>query len=437
MTSNSATPQLHAGSAWLRGFAPLRLFWLAAPGSLLPALLALAGCATAPTEYHEPPPLAATARRDHNLKVFDRAWSLVNAKYFDAKFRGVDWAAQRAKYRPAAAAAPDEEALYRVLNDMNAELKESHLAALAPRRTHERETDHKAAVGIRWLLVEHQRVIDDVIPDGPAARAGVQTGWIVVSRDGGPIPENDHYVAHLGQPVSYGFLDRRDGRHSLTFEPRLLNFVRRDAQVLPPGILYLRFDQFDVDSLRWLSDRLKAHRDAPAVIIDLRSNPGGNAVILSLAVAEFFNHRVDEGRLIKRNGTEREERSFSWFSAHYRGEVVILTSSRTGSAAEIFSHVLQHHHRARLVGRPTAGAVIYARAWSLPGGGSIQVPVIDYVGLDGQRIEGHPVQPDVVVPPPSLADLRAGHDPDLDAALKLLHRASLAGRVPALSRASR
>ncbi|HVT74772.1 MAG TPA: S41 family peptidase [Lacunisphaera sp.] len=406
---------------------------LPAPGSLLLALVALAGCATSPTEYHDPAPLAAAARRDHNLEVFDRAWSLVNRKYFDAKFRGVDWAAQRVKYRPAAAAAPDEEALYRVLNAMNAELKESHLAAIAPRRAHERETEVRAAVGIRWTFLDGKRVVDDVVPAGPAARAGVQTGWFVVSRNDAPIPADDHYIARVGQAVTYGFLDRQDQPRSFTFVPQLLSFVRRDAQVLAGGILYVRFDEFDRASLGWLSENLKAHRTAPAVIIDLRSNPGGNAVILNVAVAEFFDHRVDEGELIKRNGAEHEERSFSWFSAHYHGDVVILTSPNTGSAAEIFSHVLQHHHRARLVGRPTAGAVIYAGTWPLPGGGSLQVPIIDYVGLDGRRIEGHPVQPDVVVPPPSLADLRAGRDPDLDAALKLLHSTPL----PGLSRASR
>jgi len=418
--------------------APPRLCVKSAGVSILALVaLGLAGCATAPTEYHDPAPLTAAARRDHNLAVFDRAWSLVNEKYFDAKFRGVDWRAMRVKFRPEAAAARDETELYHVLNQMNAQLGESHLAALAPRRHHELETEHRPAVGFRWLMVDNRRVVSEVLPGGPAAQAGVEPGWFVVTRDGRPIDDYDRYIAHVGQAVTYGFLDRQNQPRSYTFTPQLLSFVRRDAQVLADGVLYVRFDVFDRESLAWLSENLKAHRDAPATIIDLRSNPGGNAFILSIAVAEFFDHRVPEGHLVKRNGAGRDESSFSWFSAHYQGDVVILTSPNTGSAAEIFSHVLQHHHRARIVGRPTAGAVIYARSWPLPGGGSLQIPVLDYVGLDGQRIEGHPVQPDVLVPQPSLAELRVGNDADLDAALKLLHRTSLAGRVPGLSRASR
>ena len=386
----------------------------------LTGLVFLAGCATAPTEYHEPPALGPAERTAHNLAVFDRAWTLVNEKYFDPKFRGVDWPAQRLHFRPEAAAAPNEDALYRVLNRMNATLKESHLSALPPRRAHEFSTEHRAAVGFRWLVLEGKRVVVEVVPGGPAAAAGVQPGWIVTSRNGQSIKEGDTYVPRLGQLVTYGFLDDRDQPRTLAFDPQLIGFVRREARVLSGGFLHLRFDEFDRESLSWLSERLKTKPAPPGVIIDLRVNLGGNALALSVAVGEFFEKRVAEGHLIKRNGAEREENSFSWLSARYPGRVVVLTSSLTGSAAEIFSHVLQHHGRARIVGQRTAGAVIYSRDWPLPGGGRLQVPFIDYVGLDGQRLEGRGVTPDVQTPPPTLADLRAGRDPALEAALNLL-----------------
>ena len=51
--------------------------------------LFLAGCATIPTEYREPAALAAEARATLNLRVYDRAWELVNEKYFDRAFLGV------------------------------------------------------------------------------------------------------------------------------------------------------------------------------------------------------------------------------------------------------------------------------------------------------------------------------------------------------------
>ena len=392
------------------------------------SVIFIAGCATRPTEYRDPPPLAAIERTRLNQRIFEKTWDLVNQKYFDAKFRGVDWMAMRATYFPEAIAATDETALYQVLNRLCAELKESHLAAIPPRRTHEFNTAHRASIGIRFRLLEAQRVVTDLIPGSPAALAGVQPGWLLVSRNGAPLSETDTYFPKLGQPVTYGFLDEHDQLHTLTLNPLLLNFDQLESKNLSKNVaeecLYLRFDVFSRESLHWLSEQLKAHATAPAVLIDLRNNSGGNVLALNVALAEFFQHTVPAGRLVKRNGRERENDSFSWLSAHYKGRVVLLTDRVTASAAEIFSHVLQKHHRATLVGRQTAGAVIVSRFFSLPDGGTLQVPITDYVGLDGQRLEGRGVTPDVPCPAASLAQLRSRQDPDLEAALELLQQSN-------------
>ena len=396
----------------------------------LPFALLVSGCTTPVTEYHAPPPLTAPERTALNARVFDRAWQLVDDKYFDAHFRGVNWRALRARYRPAAVKAQDDAGLYHVLNEMCGELKESHLTALTPRRTHDLETEHQAAIGIRWQLIDGKRVVMDVVPGGPADKAGVECGWLLVSRNGAPLHEGDTFVAHVGQPVTFGFLDLRNQPRTLTVTPQLVDFDQLETRELPGGYVYLRFDKFDRESLRWLSDELKRHREAPGVVLDLRLNPGGNTFSLSMAIAEFFQHRVDEGRVIRRSGWGHEAHSFAWNSAHYAGRVVILTSRATASAAEIFTHVLQHHGRATVIGQKTAGAVIYARNFALPGGGSLQVPVMDFVGLDGQRLEGRGVTPDIVLPVPTLADRRADRDAALVAALDVLERPAT-GRVAA------
>lgn len=385
-------------------------------------LLFVAGCATAPKEYREPPVLEASARASRNLQVFERTWELVNKRYFDAHFRGTDWPAMRTKYRPEAVAAPDDAALYRVLNSMSAELKESHLAALSPRRAHEVSTEYRASVGFRWQQLEGRRVINDVLPGSPAAAAGLQPGWLVLTRNGAPVADTEGYTPKLGRSVTYGFIDARDEPRTLTLEPQLLNFDRLEQRELPEGCLYLRFDVFSRKSLSWLSEQLKAHASAPGVVIDLRYNSGGNLLALNVALAEFFPHPVTSGHMVKRNGRETESQSVAWRSARYRGRVVILTDRATASAAEIFSHVLQYHQRATVIGRPTAGAVIASRNYPLPDGGRLQVPVTDYVGLDGRRLEGRGVAPDLALPGRSRDDLRAGRDPDLEAAIRALQR---------------
>ena len=385
-------------------------------------LALLSGCATAPTEYHEPPLLGVAERSAHNLSVLRRTEELVSKKYFDPKFRGVDWPAMCVRHEAEIAAAADEEALFLALNRLCAELKESHLNAIPPRRAHEYSTEHRASAGFRWEPVDGQRVVADIIPGSPAAAAGVQPGWLVLSRDGKPLPEKDPYYPRLGQTVTYGFLDEQDQPRTITMEPQLVNFERMDMRDLPEGILYLRFDVFSYRSLHWLSEQLKAHARSSAVVVDLRNNHGGNLLALDVALAEFFPEMIAAGHLIKRSGSVRENLSFPWLSAHYPGRVAILTDHFTASAAEIFSHVMQQHRRAMIIGRRTAGAVIVSRDFPLPGGGRLQVPVTDYIGNDGQRLEGRGVAPDLLRPALTLAERRGHLDPDLAAAVRALQQ---------------
>lgn len=387
------------------------------PSALLVALAT--GCATAPTPYRERAAPAAAERPAHNLQVFDRAWSLVHGKYFDAAFRNQDWPALGAKYRPEAERAADDEALYGILNRMLAELKESHLVALPPRQAHEFRTNHRAAVGMRWRVVEGRRVVTEIIPGSPAEQAGVQPGWLPVARDGVPLDEDATFTNEVGRTVTYAFLDHADRHVTRTMTARLLTFERREARVLDGGAVLLRFDSFSARNARWLNRELKRHRNAPAVIVDLRHNPGGLAVALRLAVAGFFRDQVDTGHTIRRSGRTSGWNSLRILPANYAGRVVVLLDRFSASSAEIFAHVLQHHGRATVIGRRSAGAVIVARFYHLPGGGRLAVPVEDYVGVDGRRLEGQGVTPDLPVEL-TLAELRAGRDPDLEAAQRLL-----------------
>lgn len=394
---------------------------------LVTVCLFVAGCSTIPSEYIEPPLLSADERTTLNQRVFEKAVDLVEDKYFDESFGGRDWTSLQNNYHVEAVAAEDTSALYDVLNDMFSEMEVSHLGAITPRRSHQLRNQHQAAIGVRWTAVEGGRVIVDVVPGGPAASAGVLPGWLVVARDGVDLPkiEDDDYVALLDQLVNFDFLDQDDQLHSLTFSPELLNFRRLEVRSLPGDVVYLRFDEFNHESRVWLNKQLKEHSAAPAVVIDLRLNGGGNLLALQHSIADFFpgifgNGTVATGSRVKRNGKESEGIALPWFSAHYEGRVAILTDSSTGSAAEIFSHVLQYHGRAKVFGRNTAGAVIISRRFELPDHGMIQIPVVDYIGLDEQRLEGQGVTPDQLTPVPTRAQRLAMEDPDLEAALEEL-----------------
>jgi len=99
------------------------------------------------------------------------------------------------------------------------------------------------------------------------------------------------------------------------------------------------------------------------------------------------------GQFVQRGGKVRETKGIALSPARYAGRVVVLIGPGSASASEIFAHVLQNQKRATVVGRRSAGAVIVSRFYSLPGGGRLQVPIQDYLGVDGQRLEGRGSRP--------------------------------------------
>lgn len=384
--------------------------------------LLLAGCATTP-----PPPVpladlppSQVDRATRNLRVFDAAWSLVADKHYDPKLQGVDWPAAARKFGPQAAAAADKTALYAAINAMVGLLKDSHTHALTPEQATEHHTHLRARTGFNMTRFDDRWAVAEVVPGSPAEAGGVKAGWLVLARNGEKLGERTEFRPAEGEVAQWAFLDEHNQPVTLALVARALSTKPRQlARELPDGLLYLRFDGFDGPDRRWLGEQLRAHRQAPGVVIDLRRNPGGETFSLGISLGEFFDRTVDCGTFVTRGGIRDVKNSWQLGSAHYAGRVAVLVDGATASAAEIFSAVLQDRGRATIVGRKSAGAVLASWFYTLPDGGELQLSREDYLRPKGGRIEGNGVVPDIVVPR-TLDDLRAGRDPDLEAALRVL-----------------
>jgi len=386
------------------------------------ALAWLAGCTTtpAPRVSLAAVPVEQRARAEGNVRVFDRVWGLVADWHYDPKLHGVDWPAAGLKYGAEAAAAADDQALYAALGAMVGLLKDSHTHALSPTQTKERRTQTRARTGFYMTRVEGRWIVSELVAGSPAELAGVKTGWVVVARNGTAFGERSEARPKVGEVAQWEFLDDRDQPVALAIVAESLSTKpRQEVRVLAGGVVYLRFDAFDPADRRWLSDQLKTNRAAPGVVIDLRRNPGGGTISLGITIGEFFDRAVDCGTFITRGGYRGGKSSWQIGSARYGGSVVVLVDGATGSAGEIFAAVLQEHGRATIVGRKTAGAVLASWYHGLPDGGELQLSRQDYVTPKGRRLENEGVEPDVKVVR-TLADVRAGRDVDLEAALRVL-----------------
>ena len=392
--------------------------------SVILFIFLFSACSSLPKMYFEQLQLTSDERVVFNQKVFDAAWMKVNRKYFDPTFNGKDWVKLGDKYRAEAIFAADTDQLYAVINKLLGELGVSHLIAVrTARKDITSSSKKKGAIGIMLGFLDDKACISAVFPNSPASKAGVQKGWLVAGRDGKKYSKgnNEFFYTIAGEPVTFDFLDQYNQLHSLRMIPvrqNKLQFV--EARELDNGFLYLRLDTFNRRSVKLLRKKLEEHISTKGVILDLRTNPGGNSFYCQVAAGQFFPDTVEMGNNVTRKGREREEKSVDFLTLDFDKPMVVLTSSRSASAAEIFSHILQFHHRAAIVGQKTAGAVLSARKYRLPDGGEIMVPVSDYIGLNGERLEGAGVTPDREVPAATLAEIRAGKDRDIEIALEIL-----------------
>lgn len=80
---------------------------------------------------------ATQNQRDQYLQRFERAWRLVDERYWNLEAQGIDWQAVAERYRPQALAAADDAEFHIVLERMYGELDDNHSLYVPPARVEE------------------------------------------------------------------------------------------------------------------------------------------------------------------------------------------------------------------------------------------------------------------------------------------------------------
>lgn len=196
---------------------------------------------------------------------------------------------------------------------------------------------------------------------------------------------------------------------------------------IAPGIAFLRINTFMRDPAQTaaVAKFMADHADARAIVFDLRTHCGGGLDQMDAIFPWLFG---EETRLVTMamrrsveeeqgtpfgetpslrltSGTAQESVREHWATPNADprlrdAKVYLLTSRRTGSAAEHFALAMKHTGRATLVGSNTAGANHFGGGVELTGGFGAFVPVgRTYDPVTGRDWEGAGVAPDIAVPP--------------------------------------
>ena len=430
---------------------------------LLSAALSLGGCAAI-----DPHNILSRNVRDTNsdfqldvlgqwgrTAAFDFVWDTINRKYVDPKFNGVDWTAAGGKYRPLAMGAKTDEEFWDLLNKMTGELRDSHTRVEPPQFVTLRRRQQSVSLGIDVDRIEGKIAIVYVTPDSDAWWAGIRPGMEVVKIDGTPAEqryaailegEREQSTKHakerrafrtmlLGEPdTKMEFeLVRHDGSKIETTLTRKVVAARPSAMVrtLPSGHVYLRFSSFSMSVRGRVLEAIRENRSAPGLIIDLRNNGGGAALLVEDIAELLLTKKTEVGQLVTRTGepvrlfgfaVENLKRTLEGSPDAYDKPVVVLINGGSASASELLAGWFQDIGRVKVIGQRSCGCLQgYLGYASVPGGGELAYSEIGMVSMKGHRIESEGVVPDIEIPL-TAEDLRMNRDRSLEAAVDVLRK---------------
>lgn len=270
------------------------------------------------------------------------------------------------------------------------------------------------------------------IDDTPAARAGIQSGDLIVELDGKQVmgmtlnEAIEKMRGKVGTEIVLTVV--REGAK----EPLKFRLVRDNIQiksvrsrVIDGKAGYIRITQFNAQTFEGLKKAIAdAQKEAGdklmGFILDLRNNPGG-LLDQAIKVSDVF---IDKGEIVSTRGRNPEDtrRDNATPGDLTNGlPLVVIINGGSASASEIVAGALQDHKRAILMGTQSFGKGSVQTLFPAPGGGAIKLTTARYFTPSGRSIQGKGITPDLIVERAKVVAEKEGfseiHEADLKGAL--------------------
>ncbi|GAK53218.1 carboxyl-terminal protease [Candidatus Moduliflexus flocculans] len=272
-------------------------------------------------------------------------------------------------------------------------------------------------LGIQIGIRDDQLTVISPIDDTPAFRAGILAGDTIVKIDDKSTKDMTltEAVKLLRGPkgskvtisiMREGFTEPKD----FTMTRDIIELQSVTHQMLEDKIGYVRLRQFQENTANDLESALKdlEDQDMEALIMDLRSNPGG---LLNSAV-EVADKFLEKGKLIVYTEGRKSNQDMRFVAheefTHPNYPMVILVNHGSASASEIVAGALKAHSRAVLVGTQTYGKGSVQSVIPLSDNSGLRLTTAKYYTPDGKSIHEKGITPDIIVqldkpvtPPPA------------------------------------
>lgn len=276
-----------------------------------------------------------------------------------------------------------------------------------------------ATIGVDVAMTAEGAFVRHVFADGAASRGGLLRGDRIAAADGKPFHPVNSFRGKHGKRVRLQ-VERRRGEalRELIVVPALMRpseawlaAQERGSRVVESGERRIGYHyMYSCAGPRPLAvlERVLREKlaDADALVLDLRDGWGGcppELVNLFARVAPTLSF------------TDAAGKQRRWATG-WTKPVVLLVNENSRSGKELVAFAFQKHKLGPIVGRRTGGAFLSGRPLPLKNGGLLYLAVED-VEVDGVRLEGKGVPPDVEVE--DVLAFAEGRDPQLERALEV------------------
>lgn len=243
---------------------------------------------------------------------------------------------------------------------------------------------------------------------GPAQKAGLQSGDVILGIDGKDISKMslDQITQALrGAPGTAVRLTIRHpgnlGTQNYTVKRAVVQLDTVRSRMLDDDYAYVAVRSFgegttkkvraEIDNLNSLTQH-----GLKGIILDLRKNPGG-FLLEGFQLANLF---IPSGNIVStrgRNGVLIQSYDATRDRYAYDLPLAVLIDESSASASEIVAGALQDHHRAIIVGQTSFGKATVQNLFPLSDGSSVKLTIGRYYTPSGRCIQGQGIVPDVEV----------------------------------------
>ena len=260
-----------------------------------------------------------------------------------------------------------------------------------------------SGVGISIAVDEDTKLlrVNEVIPGGPAEKAGVLADDIITLIDGKPtkgLTTDQDSLLLRGKKGTVVRITIQRGDQTIAPIAIVRNTIHSPsvfARLLPNGIGYTRLTVFGQSTAEELSSALARleGQGAKAFILDLRDN-GGGYLNSAIDVSSKF---VPDGPIVS---VESRASNITTFDAENTAiaphPLAVLVNKYTASASEITASAIQDSGVGTLIGNKTYGKGVVQTIFPLPDGSAVKITTARYLTPRNRDINQVGVQPDIL-----------------------------------------